>query len=104
MKLFTLLALAVLATGAQAATLINLEEAAEVQELRINKLSAASGYVYARICDQCELLRLQIDASSRIQRNRQPLDLEQAFALRGKGATVLFDPATRTVTRILYWN
>lgn len=107
MKLLAPLLLATLAIAAsttQADSLINLEEAAEVMDLRISKQSATSGHVLARICDQCELLRLEIDSSSRIQRARQPLDFEQAVALRGKGATVLFDPVTKKVTRILYWN
>lgn len=101
---FTSAILAMLGAAAHADTLINLEEAAEVQDLRINRDGPASGHVYARICDQCELLRLRIDSDSRIQRARQPLALDDAALLRGKGATVLFDPVTQKVTRILYWN
>lgn len=89
---------------AHAGTLINLEEAAEIEELRINADGASSAYIYARICDGCELLKLRLDNGSRILRARQSLTIADAVALRGKGATVLFDPQTMTVTRILYWN
>lgn len=89
---------------AHAETLINLEEAAEVENLRIYTEGAAAGHVYARVCDACELLKLRIDATTRIVRSRQALGLASAAALSGKGATVLFDPRTQKVTRILYWN
>lgn len=104
-RLTTLLCLVLAMSGlAHSATLINLEEAAEVSDLRINTDGVASGFVYARICDACELLKLRLGNDSRILRKRQPLHLDDAQALRGKGATVMFDPQTLKITRIIYWN
>ena len=85
-------------------TLINLEEAAEIESLEILSQGSSAGVIYGRICDACELLRLSVDAGTSITRQRASLSLADAAALRGQGATVLFDPATRKVTRIIFWN
>lgn len=85
-------------------TLINLEEAAEVTQLQIRIDGSGGSRIYARICDNCELLALRADSSTRIERARQRISLQQAADLKNKGATVLFDPATLRVTRIIYWN
>ena len=103
----TLLAVTLLCAASSAlggTTLINLEEAAEIAELEILTQGTSAGVIYGRICDDCELLRLSVDAGTRITRQRAFLSLDQAAALRGQGATVLFDPATRKVTRIIFWN
>lgn len=102
--LTALLATFALCSAANTETLINLEEAAEVEDLRINIDGGSSAYIYARICDACELLKLRLDGNSRIRRGRQALGVADAAALRGKGATVLFNPQTLQITRILYWN
>ncbi len=85
-------------------TLINVEEAAEIERLEILSQGSGAGVIYGRICDACELLRLSVGADTRIVRQRNTLTLAEAAALRGKGATVLFDPVTRKVTRIIFWN
>lgn len=103
--LFGLVALLALATSAgMAETLVNLEEAAEVSQLNLRIDGSGGSRIYARICDYCELLALRADSNTRIERNRQRISLSQAAALKNKGATVLFDPATLQVTRIIYWN
>ncbi len=85
-------------------TLINIEEAAEVSRLELQLDSPTAGRIYARICDNCELLTLRADSNTRIERGRARLSLDQAAGLRGKGATVLFNPNTLKITRILFWN
>ena len=103
----SLLAVTLLCAAATASgdtTVINLEEAAEIEELEILTQGTSAGVIYGRICDDCELLRLNVGAGTRITRQRTVLTLEQAAAVRDKGATVLFDPATRNVTRIIFWN
>ena len=102
----SLLAVALLcaASSAWAGTIINLEEAAEIEKLEILTQGTSAGVIYGRICDACELLRLSVDAGTTITRQRTFISLDQAAALRGQGATVLFDPATRKVTRIIFWN
>ena len=100
--LITVLAISV-NTGVSG-TLINLEEAAEVSRLEMRLDGANAGRIYARMCDDCELLTLRANNETRITRGRELLSLDQAAALKNKGATVLFDPSTRQITRILFWN
>ncbi|MEL7449661.1 MAG: hypothetical protein AAFN78_10655 [Pseudomonadota bacterium] len=84
--------------------LINLEEAAEVSDLSLSILSNNTATVYARICDQCELLSLQVSERTEIRRGAQRMTLQEAAGIIKAGATVLFDPKTLEVTRILYWQ
>ena len=64
----------------------------------------SAGRVYTRICDECELLVLRADNRTRVQRGRALLSLEQAAEVNDKGATVLFDPSSLRITRIIFWN
>ena len=102
----TLIVCVLLLSGASAAaqTVINLEEAAEVEKLEILLNGTSQGVVYAGVCDYCKRLRLTLDANTDIRRQRRALTLEQAAAVRDAGATVLFDPSTNRVTRIKFWN
>ena len=106
MKNLLLCLIAIMAIGTNVAvsdTLINLEEAAEVENLKI-RLNGSVGNIYARICDECEMLTLRANNDTRIQRGRSIIDLQQAAELKNKGATVLFNPSTLRVTRIIFWN
>ncbi|MBT8143822.1 MAG: hypothetical protein KJO55_03915 [Gammaproteobacteria bacterium] len=88
---------------AAAPPIVALEEAAEITQLRIQQQAADRAVVYGRMCDYCETLRLTIDADTTILRRGNRLNLTQATQLRS-GATVLFDPASRRVTRVIFWN
>ena len=85
-------------------TLINIEEAAEVTNLQLRLDGSERSLIYARICDECELLTLRADSKTLIKRGQTRLSLEQAAGLRDKGATVLFNPTNFKVTRIIFWN
>ena len=85
-------------------TLINVEEAAEITRLQLRLDGSQSSRIYARICDNCELLTLRANSNTLIERGRTQLSLKQAASLKDKGATVLFNPATLQVTRIIFWN
>jgi len=85
-------------------TLINIEEAAEVSALVMHLDSPAAGRIFARVCDDCELLTLRANSKTRIKRGQKFLSLDQAAALKAKGATVLFNPSTLRITRIIFWN
>ena len=84
--------------------MINLEEAAEVSDLSLRVLSGNRAVVYASICDQCELLSLQVTEKTEIRRGSERMTLRQAAGITKAGATVLFNPDTLEVTRILYWQ
>ncbi len=91
-------------TQAGRGEMINLEEAAEVSELSLRILSNNRATVYASICDECELLSLQVTEKTEIRRGGQRMTLQEAANIVRAGATVLFDPNTLEVTRILYWQ
>ncbi|MBT8132046.1 MAG: hypothetical protein KJO35_07245 [Gammaproteobacteria bacterium] len=85
-------------------TLINIEQAAEISNLTLRLNNQGIARISTRICDQCELITLQADASASIKRGQTHLSLQQAATLKNKGATVIYNPATLQVTRIIFWN
>ncbi len=95
-----------LATGASAAdfAMVQIEEAAEVSRLELQPGAGDGTYIYARVCDQCEMLSLRIGDDTEVFRRRSPITMASATRLRGIGATVLFDPKTNDVTRIIFWR
>ncbi|MDH3588994.1 MAG: hypothetical protein OEQ74_06290 [Gammaproteobacteria bacterium] len=99
-----IVAFAVSVTDLAAETLINIEEAAEMTSFKLQLDGKTSGRVYARVCDDCALLTLRADNATSIERGRVRISLEQAAAFDEKGATVLFDPSSLRITRIIFWN
>ena len=96
-----------LASVAQAAgprTLRVLEEAAESSLLDISLSTDSDGRVLARLCDSCELLTLSVNESTQVFLGGAPATLRMAVENRARGATVIFDPESRVVKRILLWN
>ena len=102
------LALLVLAVpvAAQAVNppIVLVEEAAEVMRLELQPGAGEGTRIYARICDQCEMLNLRISENTTVFRRKTPITLRDATQLRGIGATVLFDPDTKDITRIIFWR
>ena len=90
--------------GAGLAPPVNLEEAAESANLDIRLFSAESGRIVAKACDYCESMFLTVNAATRVYLARQLVPLRRAEELADGGATVLYDPHTLIVTRIMLWN
>jgi hypothetical protein len=107
LALLALLTLALAATApvtplaAAPKSLAVIEYAAECPTLDLLLTSPTSGVIRARRCDDCPLLRLDVDANTAVYRGRQLVPLSEADNNRDRGATVMFDPKTRRVTRIL---
>lgn len=103
--MFRYMAIALILCGVAMASppLVNVEEAAEVTRLQLQWQGNENAVVYARVCDHCELLRLSVDADTIVERDGTRLSLDDARSQRG-GATVVFIPQTRRVTRIAFWN
>lgn len=78
-----------------------LEHAAETSYLDLALTSSTSGTIRARRCDDCEEMTLRVDANTVVLQNGQRLSLLDAERIRDRGATVMFDPDTLMVTRIL---
>lgn len=98
-----IIALLTLAAPAQAALPVPqiAEEAAEVEGLALRLVSATSGSITVRICDYCEYLTLRVESSTRAFHGKQPISLREAEKMTDIPATVLFDPKSGVVTRIL---
>lgn len=95
---------ALLIAGQASATLEHVEYAAEAESLDIFVVDDANGRINARRCDFCELLTLTVTPNTRILLDGRPVGVLDAERYRNDGATVLFDPETREVTRILLWH
>lgn len=78
-----------------------IEHAAEVEQLRLS--DGPGQLLYARRCDECPTLALSLNSESRVFDGNRPISLTAAAALRNRGGTVMFDPATRLITRIVFW-
>lgn len=102
---FTALCATVLVTtmAAEASIVQQVEEGAEVARLDLRLNGAGEGQIYARVCDQCEMLTLTVNAKTLAFVRKRPVSLAEAERRRGEGATVLFDPKSRIVTRIVFW-
>ncbi len=106
--LLTVLTLALLAPALSHAdrtsTLRHLEYAAETESLDIFVVNDSNARINARRCDYCELLTLTVTPQSVILMQGTRMSVRDAERLRNDGATVLFDPETLEVTRILLWH
>ncbi len=88
----------------RASTMRHLEYAAETQSLDIFVVNDSTARINARRCDYCELLTLNVTPQSVILMQGTRMTVRDAERLRNDGATVLFDPETLEVTRILLWH
>ena len=77
------------------------EHAAESSFLDLSLTSSTSGTIRAKRCDYCKELTLQVTADTLVVQGNTKITLIDADQNRYLGATVLFDPETMTVTRIL---
>jgi hypothetical protein len=90
---------AALAAGPRFVEII--EHAAECPSLDLLLTSSTSGVIRARRCDNCPLLTLDVDENTAVYRQGTSTTLLEADNNRDRGATVMFDPETLRVTRIL---
>ncbi len=77
------------------------EHAAEVMELELT--ADTRQLIYARRCDECPTVALSLDPQTRVFDGRRLISLGMATAFQKRGGTIFFDPATRKITRIVYW-
>lgn len=79
----------------------HMEDGAEVAKLRLD--GSGRQLLYARLCDNCELLSLSVDTRTIYFDGKRPINATTAAKFVDRGATVFFNPKTRLVTRIVYW-
>jgi len=80
---------------------LGVEEAVESKALKITlDEETATGFVYGKICDECEQLKLTITPQSRAYAGKTQVGIAQAKSRLGREATVIFNKQTNEVIRI----
>ena len=95
-----------LAGSAAAASAANtyfelIEYAAEVERLEL--ATSPVQLLYARRCDESPMLALSVGPDSQVFDGKSRITLAAAARFTNRGGTVLFEPQTRRVTRIIFW-
>jgi hypothetical protein len=101
-RLAALLALTL--AGTVAAELVIVEEAIETQPIDLQLTSESSGLVYAGACEGCETVQLVVTRTTRASFGGKPIALRDVPQYAHLGGTILYDRATRIVTRIMVWQ
>lgn len=78
-----------------------LEGAAEVSALTLKSTVAQT--VYAQRCDECPTLALSVGPETQYFNGNAPTVLSRV-AGQTRNATVFFNPQSRRVTRIMFWQ
>lgn len=78
-----------------------LEGAAEVSELKLGV--TASQTVYASRCDECPTLALSVGPETQYFDSNRATTLARV-AGQPRNATIFYNPQSRRVTRILFWQ
>jgi len=84
------------------AEFLMIEDAIESESLQININDSLDGYVITRQCSTCPKLRFTIDKTTQAVKRGKVIHLHQANQLNGKFATIIFDPKTKLVKRIIW--
>lgn len=82
--------------------LLMIEDAIESESIRININDSLDGYLITKRCSTCPDVRLKIDRTSQAIKQGKVIHLHQANQLNGKFATIIFDPKTKLVKRIIW--
>ncbi len=78
-----------------------LERAAEVSELKLGVGTAQT--VYASRCDECPTLALSVGPETQYFDSNRATTLARV-AGQPRNATIFFNPQSRRVTRIMFWQ
>ncbi len=79
------------------------EHAAEILNLDLGNAPSTNGLIYVRRCDSCNQVGVSFRAQTRFYDGKRPISAVAAEALAGRGATVLYEPGSRYVTRVIFW-
>ncbi len=79
------------------------EYAAELRTTEFGNAPTSGGLIYVRRCDGCPVMGVTFRPQTLFQDGRRTITAAAAEKITTRGATVLFDPETRYVTRVIYW-
>ena len=103
LKLTTTLAFAVLCAGSAAQFMEAKEYAAELENVEFGNAPTTNGLIYIRRCDHCHQQGVTFRAQTQFFDGKRPITAVVAEKLTGRGATLLFDPDSRYVSRVIFW-
>ena len=96
--------LLVVSAGVAGADIVIVEEAIETQLLDLKLTSYATGVVYVAECDECRPMQLVVTGTTKASFGGRPIALADLAQYSELGATIFYDKASRTVTRIEVWQ
>jgi len=79
------------------------EYAAELATTKFGKAPTTGGLIYVKRCDGCPTMGVTFRAQTQFLDGKRSITAVAAERLSNRGATLLFDPKTRYVTRVIYW-
>ncbi len=102
--LMTLVSSGGLLGAAASAQLMEMKEyAAELATPEFGKAPTTGGLIYVKRCDGCPTMGVTFRAQTQFKDGKRTITAVAAEQLSDRGATLLFDPITRYVTRVIYW-
>lgn len=99
----TALAVGLAAAGSSAQLMEAKEYAAEISRFEFGNAPTTNGLIFVRRCDQCAETGVSFRAQTQYFDGRRAITAEAAEQLSDRGATVMFDPGSRYVTRVVFW-
>ncbi|MEM7083574.1 MAG: hypothetical protein AAF465_12655 [Pseudomonadota bacterium] len=79
------------------------EHSAELERVEFGTAPTTGGLIYIKRCDFCATQGVTFRAQTRFFDGKQPITAKAAEALINRGATLIFDPDSRYVTRVTFW-
>ena len=79
------------------------EFAAELDQVEFGNAPTSGGTIFVKRCDQCTSLAVTFRAQTRFFDGDRPITAAKAEQIVDRGATVLFDPDSRDVVRVIFW-
>src|SRR5262245_57371876 len=80
------------------------QAAIETQPLDLKLTFYTTGLVYAVECDECKPMQLVVTGTTKATFAGRPIALTALAQYSDLGATIFYDKASRTVTRIEVWQ
>lgn len=102
-KLALILACILFSASATAQFMQAKEFAAELEHVEFGNAPSTNSLIFVKRCDQCPRLGVTFRTQTQYFDGTRPITAAAAENLAGRGATVLFDPDSRYVTRVIFW-
>lgn len=79
------------------------EFAAELERVEFGNAPTTGGLIFVKRCDQCSQQGVTFHTQTQYFDGDRQITALTAEKLTGRGATVLFDPESKIVSRVIFW-